>query len=72
MTITPAVSVTATSGSCPPETDPITGRPTVNSCTVITSSSATLVIDLRAGDDAVEVQRFGRVSNSARQRRRRE
>ena len=56
MTITPAVSVTATSGSCPPETDPITGRPTVNSCTLLTSSSATLVIDLRAGDDAVEVQ----------------
>lgn len=55
LTVTPAVTVTAASGSCPPETDPITGRPTVNICTFTPSGSSVLVIDLRAGDDKVEV-----------------
>ncbi len=61
MTIVPSVSVSATSGSCPPETDPLTGRPTRNECSVTRSSSLAVVIDLLAGDDAVAVDDPGLV-----------
>ncbi len=54
LTIDPAATITATSGACPPETDPVNGRPVRNECT-ISSSARTLVIDLGAGDDLVEV-----------------
>jgi Ca2+-binding RTX toxin-like protein len=56
MVVTPAATVTATSGSCPPNTDPLTGRPTVTECVVTPSSQTTLVVDALAGDDTVIVE----------------
>ena len=56
LTIEPAVTVTATNGSCPPETDPVTGRPTFNECPVKSfGGSSTLALDLRKGDDNVDI-----------------
>jgi hypothetical protein len=52
MTVEPAVAITATSGSCPPETDPLTGRPVRLVCR-ISGLPPTIVVDLRKGDDRV-------------------
>jgi hypothetical protein len=51
--VTPAATVTAASGTCPPNTDPLTGRPTFNQCGVQATSSSALVVNLRGGDDAL-------------------
>src|SRR5688500_6035091 len=55
MTVEPAVTVTATSGSCPPNTDPLTGRPTITECRLDGQTQKSFVVDLRGGDDAVQV-----------------
>jgi Ca2+-binding RTX toxin-like protein len=55
LTIDPAATITATSGACPPETDPVNGRPLRNDCTLSSQTLPTLVIDLGAGDDLVVV-----------------
>jgi len=55
MTVTPAAAVTASSGSCPPQMDPLTGRPTANVCDVASSASLSLAVDLKAGDDMIFV-----------------
>lgn len=52
MTVEPAVAMTATGGSCPAETDPLTGRPVRLVCP-ISGLPPTVVVDLRRGDDQV-------------------
>ncbi len=56
--VEPAATVTATTGTCPPDTDPLTGRPVRNDCQIV-ASGITLFIDLRKGDDLVEVNDDG-------------
>jgi hypothetical protein len=55
LTIDPAAAITATSGACPPETDPVNGRPLRNECTISSSATPTLMIELGGGDDLVVV-----------------
>src|SRR4051812_17022556 len=45
MTVSPAATVTAASGTCSPNTDPLTGRPTFNEC-LLANEQHTLVPDL--------------------------
>jgi Ca2+-binding RTX toxin-like protein len=55
MTVQPAATVTATAGSCPAKTDPLTGRPTINECAYDPQNLSLVVVDLKAGDDTVAV-----------------
>ncbi|HEY8001960.1 MAG TPA: calcium-binding protein, partial [Solirubrobacterales bacterium] len=50
------------SGTCAPNTDPLTGRPTFNEC-LVTNEVHTLAPDLRAGDDTVEIDARSSVIN---------
>ena len=47
--------LTASDGSCSPDLDPLTGRPTGYRCTVSGNPLPTLSVDLRKGDDRIEV-----------------
>jgi hypothetical protein len=51
--VTPGVTLTSTSGSCPPETDPLTGRPVGFRCRF--SRINLLSLDLRGADDSLTV-----------------
>jgi len=51
--VTPGVTLTSTSGSCPPETDPLTGRPVGFRCRF--SRINLLSLDLRGADDLLTV-----------------
>jgi hypothetical protein len=63
MTVTPAVTITAASGSCPPNTDPLTGRPTYSECRFGDQASGTgLIVNLNGGDDSLEVDDTGFMS----------
>lgn len=53
MKVEPAVAMTATSGSCGPDTDALTGRPIKLECPLSGAGQVAIVIDLRKGDDAV-------------------
>ena len=54
--VEPAAAVTATSGTCPPNTDPLTGRPTFNECPIAgNTTQRDLVVNLGSGDDTVIV-----------------
>jgi hypothetical protein len=55
ITVSPAATIAATVGSCPADTDPQTGRPTINPCRINTSQPVALAINLRGGDDLVAV-----------------
>ncbi len=60
MIVTPAATITAASGSCPPNTDPLTGRPLFNDCRIGPQGSGTgLIVNLNGGDDSVEVDDDG-------------
>jgi RTX calcium-binding nonapeptide repeat (4 copies) len=58
MFVTPAATVTGT-GSCSPDVDPQTGRPVRNVCSIGNAGLQSLTIDLRGGDDVVEVDEEG-------------
>ncbi len=54
LTVTPAVAITATTGSCPPDTDPLTGRPVRSVCAI--DNVSLLALDLQGGDDALALE----------------
>jgi hypothetical protein len=51
LTITPSAAITATRGNCPPDTDPLTGRPVRNVCVI--DNVDLLALDLQGGDDVL-------------------
>jgi Ca2+-binding RTX toxin-like protein len=53
--VTPAATVTGTTGVCNPETDPATGRATHNLCRVSLNESHEVLVDLRGGNDAAAI-----------------
>jgi hypothetical protein len=54
--VEPAATITGTTGSCPADVDPLTGRPVRNDCRIPMNSNSTLTVDLRGGDDAVSIK----------------